>query len=363
MLTGVYSPYDFRVKNAKGINIYTDSGDFLDTYSGIGVMAFGHSHPEVIAAIKGKVERYTHLSNYFLDEDASAVAGLLLSMTGSDGEVYFSNSGTEANEAALKAIKKCRKGKIISFSGNFHGRTLGSLSITYSSKLRKPFEPLISDTVFLPLDEAIFRDYVSENQVAGVFLECIQGNTGVFPIPEELVKAVEELREEYGYLVVADEIQAGLGRTGEFFSYKHFGLKPDIVTVGKAVGGGLPLGGTIFIGFSPFDKGDHGSTFAPNPVALAAGKAVLSRIDEDLLEEVREKGEYFSKKLLELSWVKEIRGKGLMIGAGAEDPVKIKEGAFKNGVLLNLTNGGIRFLPALNIKIEEIDEIISRLDF
>lgn len=363
VLSEVYSPYEFKVNNAKGVWISTDKGKFIDTYSGIGVMNLGHSHPDVVDAIISKVERYTHLSNYFLDNDALAVAAKLLSMTGRDGEVFFTNSGTEAIEAALKAIKKLKKGKIVSFYGNFHGRTLGSLSITHNLNLRKPFEPLISNTVFLPLDAAAFRDYVAENEVAGVFLECIQGNSGVYPVPEELAKTVNELKERYGYLVVADEIQAGLGRTGKFYSYQHYGLEPDIVTVGKAVGGGIPLGGTIFIGFSPFDKGDHGSTFAPNPVALAAGKAVLSKIDEAFLENISEKGEYFVENLSKLSWVNEIRGKGLMIGASAEDPVKIKERAFENGVLLNLTNGGIRFLPALNIKIEEIDEIISRLDF
>ena len=362
-MSEVYSPYDFVVDRAEGIKIFTDRGVFLDTYAGIGVMALGHSNPEVIEAINSKVKRYMHMSNYFLDRDAVAVAELLAGMTGKSGEVFFTNSGTEATEAALKAIKKTRKGKLVSFFGNFHGRTTGALSLTYNRKIREPFEPLLSNTVFLPQDGKAFRDYLAENEVAGVFLECIQGNSGVIPVPLELARAVSELQKERGYLVVADEIQAGLGRTGRFFSYQYYGLEPDIIILGKAIGGGLPLGGVIYSGFSPFEKGDHGSTFAPNPVALAAGRVVLSKLDEGFLESVLEKGNYFMERLSQLSWAGEVRGKGLIIGVSTEEPVKIKDRAFKNGVLLNVTSGGIRFLPALNIEVREIDEIISRLDF
>ncbi len=360
----VYSPYDLTVEKAEGIRIYTDKGIFLDTFAGIGVMNLGHSYPEVVEAIVSKVRKYSHLSNYFLDPDVPVMAQTLLNLSGGHGCVYFSNSGTEATEAALKAIKKCRKkGKIVSFEGNFHGRTTGALSITHSEKIRLPFEPLLADTVFLPLDGNSLRKFASENAISGLFLECIQGNSGVLPIPHDLAQTVMELHKEKGFILVADEIQAGLGRTGNYFSYQGYGLKPDIITIGKSIGGGLPLGATIFLDFAPFDMGDHGSTFAPNPIAVSAGMVFLSKLTSAFLEKVRKKGKYFSEGLSKLKWVTEVRERGLIIGAGTEDPDMIKKRAFEEKVLLNVTSGGIRFLPPLNITFQEIDDILSRIDF
>ncbi len=363
MLCKVYTPYEFKVEKARGIEIFTDKGVFLDTYSGIGVLALGHSNPEVLTAMKKKLERYTHLSNYFLDEDAEEVAARLVGLSGQVGEVFFTNSGTEATEAALKAIKKLRKGKIVSFVGNFHGRTIGALSLTYGKAIREPFEPLLTERVFLKPDPEKFTSFARENQIAGVFIECIQGNSGVLPLSEELLETISQYQREQGFILVADEIQSGLGRTGKAFAYQHFGLKPDIITVGKALGGGLPLGAALFSGFSPFKFGEHGSTFAPNPVALAAGKIVLSKLDEDFLMQVQEKGKYFREKLAELPWVQSVNGYGLMIGVTTENASKVKAEAYNRGVLLNIAGGRIRFLPALNITIDEIDEIISRLSF
>jgi acetylornithine/succinyldiaminopimelate/putrescine aminotransferase len=363
MQAEVYNPYDLTVEKAEGIRIYTDKGVYLDTFAGIGVMNLGHSDPDVVNAIISRVRKYSHLSNYFLDPQVPVMAEKLLNLTGRKGCVYFSNSGTESTEAALKAIKKCRKkGKIVSFEGNFHGRTTGALSITHSRKIREPFEPLLADTVFLPLDGSALRKFASENEIAGLFVECIQGNSGVLPIPEELAETIMDLRKEKDFLLVADEIQAGLGRTGQYFSYQGYGLEPDIVTIGKSIGGGLPLGATLFLDLIPFEKGDHGSTFAPNPVAVSAGMVFLSRLTPDFLKEVREKGQYFAEGLSRLKWVTEVRQKGLMIGAGTSDPETVKRKAFDNKVLLNVTGGGIRFLPPLNITTSEIDEILEKID-
>jgi len=363
MLAPVYSPSGLSVERAEGIRLYTDRGMFLDGYSGIGVLPLGHSHPDVVRAIADKASRFTHLSNYFLDPDAAKMAETLVSKTGRPGEVYFSNSGAEANEAALKAVRKHRKGVVVSFEGNFHGRTMGALSITWGPSMRKPFEPLVPGCVFLPLNGSMLLDFAEAYDVAAVFLECIQGNSGVLPIPEELAEAAKALQREKGVLVVADEIQAGLGRTGKFFCFEHYGLEPDIVTMGKGIGGGLPLGAAVFCGWSPFGAGDHGSTFAPNPVSLAAGNAVLSHLTPDFIDDVDRKGCFFREKLEALTWAKEVRGRGLMIGVSTENAAGVKEKAFDRGVLLNAAGGGIRFLPSLAATRAELEEMAERLDF
>ncbi len=363
MLSRVYDALPLKVERAHGVRISTDKGEFLDTFAGIGVLAFGHTDEKTIEAIKEKIGRFSHTSNYFLDEDAISLSQMLLNMSCGEGEVFFTNSGTEATEAAIKAIRKLRRGKLVSFEGNFHGRTMGALSLTHSPKLRTPFEPLLPDSIFLPLSGRVFEEFARNNEIAGVFVEPVQGNSGVYPLPEELIEAISSMKEKYGFLIVADEIQSGLCRTGDFFAYQHHDLRVDIITVGKAVGGGLPLGAAIFCGVRPFAIGDHGSTFAPNPVSLAAGKSVVERMDTTLLEGVKIKGEHLRFGIEKLAWVKEIRGRGLMLGLSTHDPARIKEKAFDRGVLLNVTGGSIRLLPALNISIDEIDEILERLDF
>jgi acetylornithine/N-succinyldiaminopimelate aminotransferase len=363
LLSPVYSPWPLSVDRAEGIKIWTDKGVFLDGFAGIGVLPLGHSYPDVLRAIGEKAARYVHLSNFFLDPDAGAVAEQLTSLAGRPGEAYFSNSGAEANEAALKAIKKHRKGLIVSFEGNFHGRTLGSLSVTWGPAMRKPFEPLVPGCVFLPPDGEALLKFAGENEVAAVFLECVQGNSGVHLLKDGLAEAARELQRKEGVLLVADEIQGGLGRTGKPFSYMHWGLEPDIITVGKGVGGGLPLGAALFCGWSPFGAGDHGSTFAPNPLSLAAGKATLAHINADFIAEVARKGEAFMKALAGLPWALEVRGKGLMIGVGARDASEVQKKAFERGVLLNVAGGSVRFLPSLAATGDELAELADRLRF
>ncbi len=363
MLSPVYSPYDLTVERAAGIQILTDRGVFLDAFSGLGALPLGHSHPDVVRAMTAKAKRYAHISNYFLDPDAPKLADALLAMTGREGEVIFTNSGAEATEAAIKAVRKLRGGAIASFEGNFHGRTTGALSITWSPAMREPYGPLLPGCVFLPLDGEALLDFARREEVAAVFLECVQGNSGVHPIPAGLASAVSELQRERGVLVVADEIQAGLGRTGRYFSYEHYGLAPDMITVGKGIGGGLPLGATLFLGVSPFGAGDHGSTFAPNPVSLAAGRAVLGHLTPALLEEVARKGEKLRRGLERLSWANEVRGLGLMVGVGTDRPEDVASRALERGLLVNRAGGGIRLLPALTVTDLEIEEILSRLEF
>ncbi|MGC8544863.1 MAG: aspartate aminotransferase family protein [Athalassotoga sp.] len=371
-LLPIYSPFPLQISHAKGIYMWDVSGKkYIDTFSGIGVLAFGHSDDDVKDAMKKKIDNYAHISNYFLDPDAIEVAKAIVERTGQTGKVYFGNSGAEANEAALKAIKK-RNGRIISFTGNFHGRTLGSLSLTGFEKLRNPFEPLVENVTFLPFGDVKSFEQVMKkdgSEISAVFLETLLGSGGLKTITKEFADVLMTFKEKYGFMLVADEVQAGMGRTGRFYAYQHFeNLKPDIVTLAKSIGGGLPLSATIFLekNADVFKAGDHGSTFAPSPVALAASKVILSKLTDKFIEEVERKGNYFRDRLRSIrsNKIKEVRGMGLMIGvelyAGGADVLKA---GLKNDLLLNVVGGNtVRFLPALNVTFEEIDEIVDRFE-
>ena len=371
----LYNPFPIEVDKGRGIYIYSKDGkEYTDTFSGIGVLSFGHSYEPLVTKMKDKMDRYMHMSNYFKDEDLDVLSGKLVEATGKDGKVFFTNSGTEATEAALKAVKKIateKKNKIIYFSKAFHGRTLGALSLNGFKSLKEPFLPLLPDTVELMFNDAeLFEDYMTRygEQVAAVFLEPVQGSGGIVPVSRDFADAVMKYRKIFKYITVMDEIQAGLGRTGHIYSYQNFNLEPDIITAGKALGGGLPLGAAIFLGeTSEILKGsDHGSTFAPNPVALAGGRFLMEHLPE-LLEETSKKGLYFKELLCNMksSKIIEVRGMGLMIGAVLDKAYpELKDKAFKEeNLLLNFVgnNSIIRLLPPLNIEYKEIEMIVSKL--
>ncbi|RDI92808.1 acetylornithine aminotransferase [Thermosipho africanus Ob7] len=375
-ISNTYKRLPIKVKNAKGIWIYDESGEkYLDTFSGIGVLSFGHCDEEINEAISMQIKKYTHISNFFIDENAIFLAKRLVEETKKDGTVFFANSGTEANEAALKAIKKLKKGIIISFENNFHGRSIGSLSITGFQNLREQFEPLLSNIAFLPFNDSKKLENFIENEgnkISAIFVECVHGSGGLDTVNKDFVEVINKYKDIYDYIVVADEVQAGLGRTGEFYSYQNFNLNPDIVTVAKSLGGGLPLSAAIFTGKykDVFSVGEHGSTFAPNPVSLAAGKTVINRITKTFLDSVKEKSSYLKNKLLTLKKnypiIKEIKGIGLMLGIEINNnnySEKIIEYGLNEKILLNVVKGNtIRLLPALNITHHEIDEMLYRLE-
>lgn len=375
-ISNTYKRLPIKVKNAKGIWIYDESGEkYLDTFSGIGVLSFGHCDEEINEAISMQIKKYTHISNFFINENAIFLAKRLVEETKKDGTVFFANSGTEANEAALKAIKKVKKGIIISFENNFHGRSIGSLSITGFQNLREQFEPLLSKIAFLPFNDSKKLENFIENEgkkISAIFVECVHGSGGLDTVDKDFVEVINKYKDIYDYIVVADEVQAGLGRTGEFYSYQNFNLNPDIVTVAKSLGGGLPLSAAIFTGKykDVFSVGDHGSTFAPNPVSLAAGKTVINRITKTFLDSVKEKSSYLKNKLLTLKKnypiIKEIKGIGLMLGIEINNnnySEKIIEYGLNEKILLNVVKGNtIRLLPALNITYNEIDEMLYRLE-
>jgi acetylornithine/N-succinyldiaminopimelate aminotransferase len=292
--------------------------------------------------------------------------------TGRTGQVFFTNSGTEAVEAALKAVKKksqeSGRKKIMTFSNAFHGRTLGSLSLNGFERMRKPFEPLLDNVVRIPFNNLEkFQEAIDKhiNETVALFLEPIQGSGGVVKLDQASADMIKNTLGKYDVLLVCDEIQAGLGRTGKFYAYQHLGIHPDIITLGKAIGGGLPLGATVFLNGTEtiFQQGDHGSTFAPNPISIAGGKVVVKKISE-IMDTIEEKGAYFVSNIKQTEKIQEIRQTGLMIGITLTEPdPKLRVKAQEKGLLINVLNNRIiRLLPALNIEYSEMDEMIGILN-
>ncbi|MFP4461963.1 MAG: aspartate aminotransferase family protein [Thermotogota bacterium] len=369
----LYKEFDFKVDRAMGVNIYDTNGNrYIDTFSGIGVLALGHSHEEVLKAQERQMKRFEHISNFFIQDDAEEIAKVLVTKTGRTGQVFFTNSGTEAVEAALKAVKKksqyTGKNKIITFNNAFHGRTLGSLSLNGFERIRKPFEPLLDNVIRIPFNNREkFIETIDKHitETVALFLEPIQGSGGVVKLDVEIADIITNTVKKRDVLLVCDEIQTGLGRTGKFYSYQHLDLNPDIITLGKAIGGGLPLGATVFLNGTEtiFQQGDHGSTFAPNPISIAGGKVVVNKISE-ILDDIEEKGVYFVSKIKQSEKIQEIRQTGLMIGITLTEPYpELRVKAQEKGLLINVLNDRIiRLLPALNIEYFEMDEMAAILN-
>lgn len=365
-LVNLYKPFNLSIDSAKGCYIKDiDGNNYLDLFAGIGVNALGHCDINIINAIKIKIEKYMHLSNFIKDPDSEYIAKKLCSYFDNKGAVIFTNSGTESNEVALKLIRKIHdsKKKIISFTNSFHGRSTGSLSLTGINSIKNIFLPLLPDIEMLPYNNAeILEKYINKNgnNISAIFLEFIQGAGGIIEANNDFINVIKNLRNKYNYCVIADEIQSGIGRTGNFFSFQHYSIKPDIVSIAKAIGGGLPLGALLVSEKykNYFKHGEHGSTFAPNPIALAAANIVLDKINNNFLQSVSDKGEYvikYLKKNLDHSKYN-IRGKGLMIGIDINDSADIvKKICFKNKVLINtIANRIIRLLPPLIITKDEL---------
>lgn len=370
----MYPTYPIQVKKAKGTTITsTDGIEYMDTFSGIGVLLFGHSYTPIRDAMKEKMDHYMHLSNFFVDPDAVWVEEALLSAANLSGKVFFTNSGTESTEAALRMVKRLEtssKKQILYFSGGFHGRTTGSLSLMGRPETKKRFGTLLPNTKCLPWNDAgEFQKYMDTNKdsVLAIFLEAIQGAGGVQIISDTMANLITTYQRKHKIIVVCDEIQSGLGRTGKWFAYQHWNLHPDIILAGKGLGGGLPLGATLFTDqlWQIAVKGDHGSTFAPNPIALAGAKVVLKTIPTYLpiISQMESSIHTLLQKQLG-HYVQDIRLKGFMIGI---DPRPLKQDlrnvAFQqHQLLLNSTaNGTLRLLPPLNLPFEDWKFMITRI--
>jgi predicted acetylornithine/succinylornithine family transaminase len=339
-----------------------DGRRYLDMFAGIAVNALGHAHPAVVGAIADQAGRYVHLSNYFHQEPQQQLAAALLHASGYE-RVFFANSGTEAVEGALKIARRwgAARGRhtLVGFTGAFHGRSMGALSLMDREKYRAGFAPFLPDCRFSEFGSVdALRDAVDE-RTAAVFLEYIQGEGGIRPVSPAFAAALEELRDRFGFLIVADEIQAGLGRTGRFFGFEHFQASPDLVTLAKPLGGGLPLGAVLGRGdaAATLQPGSHGTTFGGNPVACAAGLAVMRElIQGGLVQRSARLGRIFQDRLDSLrtefpGLIREVRAFGLMIGVELTVPGDPLVAAMQDrGVLVNCTDATVlRFVPPLII--------------
>lgn len=366
-----YKRLPIEITHGEGVYLFSKDGrKFLDFFSGLAVNALGYGNKKVISSIEDQLNKYLHISNYYISTPQIQLAEKLVKYSGL-AKVFFTNSGTEAIEASLKLVRKVSgpQKRIIAFSNAFHGRTYGALSISGKEKYKKQFEPLVPNIVrlnFNDIDE--IKNSIDAN-TAAVFIEFVQGEAGIYTASAQFVQQLDELRKIFGFILVADEIQTGIGRTGKRFSFNHYNIEPDIIVLAKAIGGGLPLGAMIINKkySEAFQPGDHGSTFGGNPVACAAGLAVTEIVFENgLVDQVEKLGNYFKSELVSISTnfqsiINEVRGIGFMLGVELKDScLNIVDELLKNGILVNCTNDKvIRILPPLIATKDNIDYFLS----
>jgi acetylornithine aminotransferase len=335
-----------------------DGREYLDLIAGIAVSSLGHAHPAIVKAVSRQVAQVAHTSNLFLHEREIELAERLMSILGGDGRVFFANSGAEANEAAIKLVRRCQgpgRPVFVAAEGGFHGRTMGALALTGKASIREPFGPFGLTVRFVPFGDAAALSGAVDADVAAVFLEPALGEGGVVPAPAGYLRAARAACDRAGALLVLDEIQSAIGRTGAWFAHQSEGIRPDVLTLAKGLGGGLPIGACIGLGASGtgFAKGDHGSTFGGNPVACAAALAVLEVIERDgLLAHVTQVGEQLvaSLEAVRHPLVAGVRGRGLWLAIvlTAETAAKVEEAARQAGFLVNAVQpDAIRLAPPL----------------
>ena len=345
--------------------VWDDTGaKYLDFLAGIAVNALGHAHPVLVDAVSRQIATVAHVSNYFANPPQLELAARLTRLTGGD-RVYFCNSGAEAIEAAIKLARRTGRPRIIALNNSFHGRTMGSLSLTGKPALREPFEPLVPnvehiDSTIEALERAIGPD------VAAVVIEPIKGEAGVIDLPEGYLVAARDITARHGALLILDEIQTGAGRTGTWWAFQQAGIVPDAIAVAKGIGGGVPIGALVTFGAASdlFTAGQHGSTFGGNPLATAASNAVLGEIERaGLVDNAATRGEQLRAAIVGLPLVEEVRGRGLLIGVGLTEDVApaVVAKALELGLIINAPNdASIRIAPPLIIGDAEIAEFIDK---
>ncbi len=373
-----YSRYPILLVRGKGTRVWDAEGkEYLDFVGGLAVCNLGHCHPKVVRAIQEQAERLIHVSNFYYIEPQIQLAALLCKHSFAD-KVFFCNSGAEANEGAIKLARKYAKEKmggnryeIITMEQSFHGRTMATLTATAQEKYHKGYAPLLPGFKYVPFNHIEALKKAIDEKTCAVMLEPIQGEGGVRIPSEGYLKAVREVCDEKGILLIFDEVQVGMGRTGRLFAYQHENVEPDMMTLAKSLAGGVPIG-ALLIGkgiAETFQPGDHASTFGGNPLATAAGVATLNTLlEEGILENCKKVGDYFLSRLMEMkkgfSFIREVRGKGLILGVELtmEGGFIVKE-MMERGFLINCTMGNVlRFLPPLIITKEEVDQMLNALE-
>ncbi|MGW2724483.1 acetylornithine transaminase [Streptomyces sp. NPDC001492] len=347
-----------------------DGKQYVDFVGGIAVNALGHAHPAVVEAVSTQIASLGHISNFFMSEPTVTLAERLLQLFGRDGRVFFCNSGAEANEAAFKIGRLTGRTHIVATEGAFHGRTMGALAMTGQQGKREPFLPLPGDVTHVPYGDAQALAAAVTEETALVILEPIQGEIGVVVPPAGYLKAARAITAATGALLVLDEVQTGIGRTGHWFEYQaHEGVLPDVVTLAKGLGGGLPLGATVAFGRAAelLQPGHHGTTFGGNPVACAAGLAVLDTIaNEGLLENVKQQSEKLRDGIESLGHplIAHVRGAGLLLGIVLTEPLapQARQAAQEAGFLVNAPAPDVvRLMPPLTLGDDEVDAFLQAL--
>jgi acetylornithine aminotransferase len=354
------------LQRGEGAQVWDVEGNrYLDFLAGIAVNALGHAHPAFVHAVSTQAARVAHVSNYFASEPQIELAARLARITGGD-RVYLCNSGAEANEAAIKLSRLTGRTRLVALKNSFHGRTMGSLSLTGKPALQKPFEPLVPGVTHIEATLEELEEALAPGDVAAFVVEPIKGEAGVVDLPDGYLRAARELTRKHGTLLILDEIQTGAGRTGDWFAFQREGIVPDAVSLAKGIGGGFPIGALVAFGEAAelFGPGHHGSTFGGNPLAAAAANAVLGEIETaGLIENARVRGEELVARISALGspLVTDIQGRGLLLGIGLAEPVAgiVVQRALDRGLIINAANEHrIRLAPPLIIGEEEIREFM-----
>ena len=362
-----YGTPSIALVKGKGLVVTdADGKQYLDFLGGIATNILGHAHPAIVKAVTKQVSTLSHVSNFYVHPHAVELAEKLAAMTGDkSAKVFFCQSGAEANEAALKLSRRTGKVRIVAAQGAFHGRTMGALSLTGQPAKREPFLPLIKGVKHVPFgDIEAIRKAVTK-KTAMVIIEPIMGEAGVIVPPADYLRELRALCDAKGALLVIDAVQTGMGRTGDWFGYEYSGITPDVITLAKGLGGGLPLGAMIALGKAAdlFQPGDHGSTFGGNPVTTAAGLAAIKFIEtEKILKKVEKQGVYLMQELAVIPGVAEVRGAGLLLGIELENlkAADIAKALQNEGVLVNAANPTtIRLAPALIVTDAQLKKFVS----
>ena len=377
----VFNRYKIVLERGEGAYLFDSDGKkYVDFLAGIAVNVLGHAYTPLTDAIANQAAKLIHVSNLYYTKPQADAAEKLVKLSGLD-RAFFANSGAEANEGAIKIARKYahqknpEKSQIITAWDSFHGRTLATLTATGQPKYHKGFEPLPGGFDYVHYNDIGELENKISEKTCAVMLETIQGEGGVYPPKNDYLKKVRALCDKYDALLILDEIQAGIGRSGKFFAYEKFGIKPDIVTLAKGLAGGVPIGAFIVTEkvANAFKPGDHGTTFGGNPLACAAANVVLDTVpNEKFLAHVEEIGAYFKNRLLDLQnkfpdQISEIRGEGLILGAELSNPkksgVEIVNECMKRGAIINCTVGKVlRFVPPLIIEKAQVDEVMNVLE-
>ncbi len=373
-VANTYGRFPVAVEKGENATCYDfDGKEYIDFSSGIGVNSLGFCDKGWIEAVTSQLGTLQHISNLYYTKPCTDAAKLLCEKTGMK-KVFFSNSGAESNEGAIKCARKYSyekygegRSKVITLVNSFHGRTVTTLAATGQDVFHRFFFPFTEGFEFVAANDIDELKKALDGTVCAVMVELIQGEGGVMPLDVDYVKAVEGICKEKDIVFIVDEVQTGIGRTGELFAFQHYGVNPDIVTTAKGIGGGLPLGCVIFGEKTEnvFGPGDHATTFGGNPVATAGAAHILSRLDEAFLSEVKAKGEYMRKKIMQMPHVVGIDGLGLMMGVRLDDTVKsadVVKKVIEKGALLLTAKAKVRLLPPLTISYGEIDKGLAAME-